>query len=169
MTPPATPASPATPMDTVTLERRIAARPEALFAFLTDRENWLSWMGAEGTFSFEPGGSYRTRVTGEDVASGRFLDVDPPGRLVFTWGWEEGGGTPVAAGSTTVEITLEPTAQGAGTVLHLIHSGLPSPEACEAHAESWQHYVDRLALRAEGADPGPDPWTRQPAGQPAGQ
>ncbi|MFE9564152.1 SRPBCC domain-containing protein [Streptomyces sp. NPDC006487] len=157
---PATPANPETPMDTVTLERRIAARPETLFAFLTDREKWLSWMGADGTFAFEPGGSYRIRVTGEDMASGRFLTVHPPERLVFTWGWEEGG-TPVGAASTTVEITLEPTARG--TLLHLIHSGLPTSEACEAYAEGWQHYVDRLALRAEGGDPGPDPWTRHPA------
>ena len=43
-------------MDTVTLERRIAALPETVFGFLTDREQWLSWMGADGSFSFEPGG-----------------------------------------------------------------------------------------------------------------
>ncbi|WP_371617149.1 SRPBCC domain-containing protein [Streptomyces sp. NBC_00454] len=154
------PATPETPMDTVRLERRIGARPETVFGFFTDREKWLSWMGADGTFSFEPGGPYRTRVTGEHVASGRFLTIDPPERLVFTWGWEEGGMS-VAAGSTTVEITLEPAAEG--TLLHLVHSGLPSSEACEAHAEGWQHYVDRLALRAEGGDPGPDAWMRQPA------
>ncbi|MGW6707990.1 SRPBCC family protein [Streptomyces sp. NPDC054956] len=167
MTTPESPESPespetlATPMDTVTLERRIAARPETVFGFLTDREKWLSWMGADGTFAFEPGGAYRTRVTGENIASGRFLSVDPPERLVFTWGWEEAGAS-VAAGSTTVAVTLEPAAEG--TVFHLVHSGLPTSEACEAHAEGWQHYVDRLAVRAEGGDPGPDTWTRQPAG-----
>ncbi|MET9854686.1 SRPBCC domain-containing protein [Streptomyces sp. NPDC006450] len=150
--------TPATPMDTVTLERRIAARPETVFGLFSDREKWLSWMGADGAFSFEPGGPYRTRLTGESVASGRFVTVDPPERLVFTWDWQEAG-TP-AAGSTTVDITLEPTT--GGTLLHLIHSGLPTAEACEAHAESWQHYVDRLALRAEGTDPGPDPWTHRP-------
>ncbi|MCM1971349.1 SRPBCC domain-containing protein [Streptomyces sp. G1] len=154
-----TPATPATPMDTVTLERRIEARPETVFALFTDREKWLSWMGADGTFSFEPGGSYRIRVTGEDVASGRFLTVDPPERLVFTWGWEQGV-LPVPAGSTRVEITLEPTDQG--TLLHLIHSGLPTSESCEAHAETWQHYTDRLTLRAEGTTPAPDPWPHQP-------
>ncbi|MEU4731714.1 SRPBCC domain-containing protein [Streptomyces sp. NPDC023588] len=150
-----------TPTDTVTLERRIAARPETVFGFFTDREKWLSWMGADGTFSFEPGGAYRTGVTGENVASGRFLVVDPPKRLVFTWGWETGS-MPVPPGSTTVEITLEPTAEG--TLLRLVHSGLSSEEARAAHAEGWQHYVDRLASRAEGTDPGPDAWMQQPAG-----
>ncbi|MFI5763687.1 SRPBCC domain-containing protein [Streptomyces sp. NPDC051563] len=152
--------TPATPMDTVTLERRIAARPETVFGLLTDREKQPSWMGdADATFSFQPGGAYRTRVTGENVASGRFLTVDPPERLVFTWGWE-GAGTPLAPGSTRVEITLEPTP--AGTLLHLIHSGLPTTEACEAHAELWQHYIDRLTLHAEGGNPVPDPWMRPP-------
>ncbi|MFF3216270.1 SRPBCC domain-containing protein [Streptomyces sp. NPDC002886] len=157
--------TPATPMDTVTLERRIAARPETVFGFLTDRDKWLSWMGGDGAFSFEPGGPYRTRVTGENVASGTFLTVDPPQRLALTWGWE-GGNTPVAPGSTHLEITLEPALDPTprGTVLHLLHTGLPTSEACEAHAEFWQHYVDRLALRAEGGDPGPDPWTGRPAG-----
>ncbi|MGW7449887.1 hypothetical protein [Streptomyces sp. NPDC054787] len=51
-----------------------------------------------------------------------------------------------------------------GTLLRLVHSGLPSEEARAAHAEDWQHYVDRLASRAEGPDPGPDARMRQPAG-----
>ncbi|MFJ8660936.1 SRPBCC domain-containing protein [Streptomyces sp. NPDC093795] len=161
MTTPADPPIPPTPMDTVTLERRIAARPEAVFRLLTDRERWLSWMGVDGTFSFEPGGAYRTRVTGDSVASGRFITVDPPGRLVFSWGWETGP-TAVPPGSSTIELTLRPTPEG--TLLRLIHSGLPSTEACEAHAEGWQHYIDRLAARAEGADPGEDGWTRYPGG-----
>lgn len=149
---------PSTPMDTVTLERRIAARPETVFGFLTDREKWLSWMGADGTFTFEPEGPYRIRVTGDDIASGSFLAVDPPRSLAFTWGWE---GAEPPPGSTRVGITLDPTPEG--TVLHLIHSGLPSEDTCAAHAETWQHYADRLATRAEGGDPGPDPWTHRPA------
>ena len=38
---------------TVTLERRIAARPQTVFTFFTDRDRWLSWMGKDGTFDFE--------------------------------------------------------------------------------------------------------------------
>jgi uncharacterized protein YndB with AHSA1/START domain len=139
----------------VTVERHIAARPETVFAFFTDRDKWLSWMGREGTFVFAPGGPYRTNVTGENVAEGRFVEVDPPKRLVFTWGWAEGG-MPVPPGSSTVEITLEATSDG--TLLRLVHSGLPSPEACAAHEEGWKHYGERLAARAEGRDPGPDHW-----------
>lgn len=139
----------------VTVERHIAARPETVFSFFTDRDKWLSWMGSDGEFIFERGGAYRTTVTGENVAEGRFTEIDPPKRLVFTWGWAQGN-VSVPAGSTTVEITLEPTADG--TLLRLVHSGLPSPEACAAHGEGWTHYVARLAQRAEGSDPGPDLW-----------
>ncbi|WP_329342877.1 SRPBCC domain-containing protein [Streptomyces sp. NBC_01352] len=141
--------------DTVTVERHIAARPETVFSFFTDRDKWLSWMGRDGEFTFEPGGHYRTNVTGDNVAEGRFVEIDPFKRLVFTWGWADGG-MPVPAGSTTVEITLEPVADG--TLLRLVHRGLPSAEACAAHREGWTHYVQRLTIRAEGGDPGPDDW-----------
>lgn len=137
----------------VTVERHIAARPETVFSFFTDRDKWLSWMGRDGEFSFEPGGTYRTNVTGENVAEGRFVEIDPPKRIVFTWGWAEGG-MPVPPGSTTVEITLEPVADG--TLLRLVHRGLPSPEACAAHQEGWTYHLDRLATVAAGGDPGPD-------------
>ncbi|SOE07767.1 SRPBCC domain-containing protein [Streptomyces sp. Ag109_G2-15] len=100
----------------VTVERRIAARPETVFSFFTDRDKWLSWMGQDGEFSFEPGGAYRTRVTGEHVAEGRFVEIDPPRRIVFTWGWVDDE-MPVPPGSSTVEITLEPVPEG--TLLRL--------------------------------------------------
>ena len=141
--------------DVVTLERHIAARPETVFSFFTDREKWLSWMGKDGEFSFEPGGAYRTNVAGEHVAEGRFVEIDPPKRLVFTWGWA-GGGMSVPPGSTTVEITLEPDADG--TLLRLVHRGLPSAESCAAHREGWQHYVGPARELAAGGDPGPDDW-----------
>ncbi|WP_336109838.1 SRPBCC family protein [Streptomyces sp. PTD9-10] len=138
----------------VTVERRIAARPETVFSFFTDRDKWLSWMGKDGEFSFEPGGAYRTLVNGENVAEGRFVEIDPPRRLGFTWGWATGE-MPVPPGSSTVEITLEPVPEG--TLLRLVHRDLPSPEACAAHEEGWTHYTGRLAVVAAGGDPGPDP------------
>ncbi|MFE9634712.1 SRPBCC domain-containing protein [Streptomyces sp. NPDC006463] len=141
--------------DVVTLERHIAARPETVFSFFTERDKWLAWMGKDGEFTFEPGGAYRTNVSGDNVAAGHFIEIDPPKRIVFTWGWAEGE-VPVPPGSSTVEITLEPVDEG--TLLRLTHRGLPSPEACTAHAEGWTHYIRRLVTWAEGGDPGPDDW-----------
>ncbi|MEU4728997.1 SRPBCC domain-containing protein [Streptomyces sp. NPDC023588] len=142
--------------DAVTLERHIAARPATVFSFLTEDDKWLAWMGEDGEFTFEPGGAYRTTVRSDAVAAGRFLAIEPPGRIVFTWGWAEGDEA-VPPGSSTVEITLE--AVDEGTRLRLTHRGLPSPDAYAAHAEAWTHYVRRLVTWAEGGDPGPDDWT----------
>ncbi|TDT97955.1 uncharacterized protein YndB with AHSA1/START domain [Streptomyces sp. 846.5] len=144
--------------DTLTLERRIAARPETVFSFFTDRERWLSWMGKDGEFSFEPGGAFRTNVAADNHAAGSFVEIDPPKRVVFTWGWE-GGAMPVPPGSSTVEITLQP--DGNGTLLRLVHSSLPT-QACAPHEAGWSHYLDRLTARAEGRDPGPDDWMTDP-------
>jgi uncharacterized protein YndB with AHSA1/START domain len=139
----------------VTLERHIAARPGTVFSFFTERDKWLGWMGKDGEFTFEPGGAYRTNVTSDNIAQGQFIEIDPPKRIVFTWGWVEGD-IPVPPGSSTVEITLEPVDEG--TLLRLAHRGLSSPEACAAHAEGWTHYIRRLVIWAEGGDPGPDDW-----------
>jgi uncharacterized protein YndB with AHSA1/START domain len=144
--------------DLVTLERRIAARPETVFTFFTDRDRWLSWMGKDGDFAFTPGGAFRTNVSGDSLASGRFIEIDPPKRVVFSWGWEVGLPS-VPPGSSTVEITLEP--DGEGTVLRLVHRDLPR-EACAPHSAGWAHYLDRLAIRAQGGDPGPDLWMEGP-------
>lgn len=140
--------------DQVTLQRRIAARPETVFSFFTDRDRWLSWMGKDGDFAFEPGGSFRTNVTGDNHAAGRFVELDPFERVVFTWGWENDA-MPVPPGSSTVEVTLRP--DGEGTLLRLVHRDLP-PAARAPHEEGWTHYLDRLVVRAEGGDPGPDRW-----------
>ncbi|MEV4560359.1 SRPBCC domain-containing protein [Kitasatospora sp. NPDC049285] len=138
--------------DQVVLERRIAARPETVFAFFTDREKWLSWMGRDGEFSFTPGGAFRTNVNADHHAVGEFLVLDPYTRVVFTWGWEDGA-MAVPPGSSTIEVTLTP--DGEGTLLTWVHRDLP-PEARAPHREGWTHYLARLATRAEGGDPGPD-------------
>ena len=92
-------------------------------------------------------------VRGDGFASGRFVEIEPDRRLVLTWGWETPG-NPVAPGSSTVEIELIP--DGSETIVRIIHRDLPD-EALEIHREGWEHYISRLASRAAGQDPGPDP------------
>jgi uncharacterized protein YndB with AHSA1/START domain len=146
-----------TPDGSVVVQRRIKARPETVFSFFTDSQRWLSWQGIEGVFDPTPGGAYRMRVVGDATASGRFEEVEPYTRIVFTWGWENEG-DPVPPGSSRVEITLAPEPDG--TLLTLTHSALPEP-AREPHQAGWEHYLDRLAVRAPGGDPGPDSWMEQ--------
>lgn len=138
----------------VVREVRIAARPETVFEFFTDPEKMIRWKGVKAELDPRPGGVYRVDVTGRGaVAVGEYVEIDPPRRVVFTWGWE---GTPITPGSTTVEVTLTP--DGDGTLLRLVHRDLP-PDAASEHGEGWDHYLGRLTVAAPGGDPGADPNT----------
>jgi uncharacterized protein YndB with AHSA1/START domain len=136
-------------------EIRIDAPPEAVFPFFTDPELYARWKGRSAELEPAPGGVYRVEIDGANVVRGEFVELDPPRRVVFTWGWEGG---PLPPGSTTVEVEL--TADGEGTLLRLTHRGLPE-EAQGEHAAGWDHFLPRLATLAAGGDPGADPWTDQ--------
>lgn len=141
--------------DTVVVERRINASPEIVFSYFTDRDRWLQWKGIAGSVDPVLGGKYRVTVTGDDsIVAGSFLAIEPPHRIVFSWGWE-GEAQPVPPGSTIVEVTLVP--EGDETLVTVTHRDLPA-DAMAPHAEGWNHYLDRLAMRAAGQDPGPDAW-----------
>jgi uncharacterized protein YndB with AHSA1/START domain len=135
-------------------ETHIPAPPAAVFAFLTDPEKILRWMGTEAWLEPQPGGIYLVNVTGARFARGAFREVVPVHRLAYSFGWD--GGEVVPPGSSTVEIDL--IEQPDGTLLRLTHTGLPNAEQCAGHAEGWAHYIGRLAQVAAGRDPGPDPW-----------
>ena len=138
--------------DRIELERRIKARPETVFAYLTEPERFVRWMGVEAQLDPRPGGVYRVRVPQGFLARGEFTEIDPPRRVVFSWGWE--GHATVPPGSTTVEVTLTP--DGDDTVVRLVHSGLPDTSEAEQHAQGWDRYLDRLVTAGAGGDPGPD-------------
>jgi uncharacterized protein YndB with AHSA1/START domain len=91
-------------------------------------------------------------VPGE-FCSGRYVEVVPDRRVVFTWGWDSGA-LPVAPGSTTVEVDLDE--HDGVTRVRLAHRGLDAAMR-PMHAEGWQRYLARLAAVSEGRDPGPDP------------
>jgi uncharacterized protein YndB with AHSA1/START domain len=139
--------------DVVIVERRIKARPEVVCSFFTDPDRWLSWQGVEAEIDPRPGGVFRMNVRGDGWAAGRFLTVDPPYHIAFSWGWE-GDGSPVPPGSSIVDVTMEIDGED-GTLLRLVHTGLPLP-LVGLHRDGWNHYLDRLRVRAAGGDPGPD-------------
>jgi uncharacterized protein YndB with AHSA1/START domain len=138
----------------VVVTRVIAASPATVFSFFTDLERWTAWQGVDGEIDARPDGIFRLRMPGGQVASGRFVEVDAPHRIVFTWGWE-GEGSAVPPGSTTVVVEL--SADGDGTHLRLTHRSLEPPPVAEHHRQGWEAYLERLRIRAEGGDPGPAP------------
>ena len=137
----------------VELTVRLDASPDEVFGFLTDAERYVRWQGVKAELDPRPGGLYRVWMDAGTVARGEYVEIDPPRRLVFTWGWE--GNVDLPPGSTTVELSLE--AEGDGTVLSLRHTGLPTGEAAAMHEEGWRFFTDRLSTAVRGDDPGPMP------------
>jgi uncharacterized protein YndB with AHSA1/START domain len=133
-------------------EITINASPATVFAYLTNSERLVEWMGTEAVLQPVPGGDYRVTCGGVNPSAGRFVEVVPNKRVVFTFGWDLPG-HPVPAGSTEVEITLEPV--GSSTLLRLVHRGLPD-DAVADHLRGWDYYLGRLVLVGDGDDPGPD-------------
>lgn len=138
----------------VECEVRVDASPETIFDFFTDPAKAVRWMGTKATLDPRPGGVYRVEM-GPHVTSGEYVEVDPPKRVSFTWGWEaQEASTP--PGSSTVEIILTP--EGDATIVRLVHRDLPTQQSADSHRHGWEQlYLPRLALVAGGGDAGPDP------------
>lgn len=124
----------------------IDAPPEQLYPYLVEPQLATTWMGTESWNDPRPGGVFRLDIHGH-VASGEFVELDPPRRVVYTWGWEEGDADH-PPGSTTVELDLEE--ENGGTRLRLRHSGL-TDEGVESHGEGWDQFLPRLASTASPA------------------
>jgi uncharacterized protein YndB with AHSA1/START domain len=138
-------------VDTNVIERviTIAASPETVFRLLTDPVEYVRWKGRLAELEPRPGGTFRVEFASvKDIAAGRYVEVVPGRRVVFTWGWE--GNEEVPPGTSTVEIDLLP--EGAGTRLRLVHRGLPH-EAIASHTEGWDYFLPRLVDVAEGRPP----------------
>lgn len=135
----------------------IAAPPQTVFDHFTQPEAILRWMGDYAVLDPRPGGEFTLDINGVPVR-GRYLELDPPHRLVISWG--HAGSDRLPPGTSRVEITLTQNADG--TLVELLHTGIPETEA-DQHALGWQHFLTRLALAACGHDPGPDPWATAPS------
>ena len=142
-------------MDAGNIIRReftIDADAATVFAFFTDPQRLIRWMGVSAQLDPRPGGIFLVDVNPGWVARGEFKEVVPVTRLAYTWGYE-GDGHYVTPGSSLVEIDLIPN--NGNTLVRFTHTGLP-PEAVPGHREGWTHYLGRLAIAASGGNPGPD-------------
>ena len=131
----------------------VAAQPETVFPYFTDPGRYVQWMGADATLEPVPGDRYRVRMRDGVEASGEFVEVNPPHRVVFTWGWTQDQAVP--HGTTRVVVTLHP--ENGGTRVVLRHHDLPGQEQRSHHRKGWELYLGRLGQRIRGGDPGPDP------------
>ena len=90
------------------LERTIVidAPPATVFRYFTDSGKWAAWWGEGSTIDARPGGRLFVRYPNGVEAAGEVLDLAPPSRIAFTYGYAKGSPAP---GESRVTITLEPT------------------------------------------------------------
>jgi uncharacterized protein YndB with AHSA1/START domain len=111
----------------------IQAPPESVFRFFTDSERWARWWGAGSAIEAQPGGRVLVRYPNGIEALGEVLEVAPPERIVFTYGYAKG--QPIPPGSSRVTIRLE--REGAGTRLQLTHE-FAEESARDQHVQGWR-------------------------------
>jgi len=139
----------------LTLVRRIAARPSIVFDALTTPEGIKCWWGPDGgpvlaaETDARVGGRFRVRFRtlegSEHESSGEYIEVRKPERLVMTWRWL-GKEDP---GESRVEIVLRPIADG--TEITFTHSGLADEESRRGHERGWSGALEKLVRRFQTA------------------
>jgi uncharacterized protein YndB with AHSA1/START domain len=136
----------------LTASVHIEAAPERVFEYFTSPEAMVRWMGDYALLDPTPGGAFDVDINGVAVR-GRYLEVEPPHRLLISWG--HAGSERLPPGASTVEVCLRPAA--GGTQVEIVHRGLPEDQTA-GFARGWPHFIERLAIAAAGRDPGLDPW-----------
>ena len=133
----------------LTLTRRLRARPEKVYAAWTEPENLAQWFGptqvTPGTTQAEldvrVGGRYRIsfkNAKGDyNEVSGVYREVVPNERLQFTWAWHS---TPERESLVTVSIKSE----GSGTLLIFRHEQFFDETARDNHQRGWTEFFNNL-------------------------
>jgi uncharacterized protein YndB with AHSA1/START domain len=118
----------------------IEAPRELVFAFLTENDRWASWWGAGSTIDPRPGGAVRIQLPGNIGVAGEVLEITPPARIVFSYGYVSG--SPIPPGASRVAIALDATASG--TRVHLTHE-FPDGTSRDEHVQGWRFQLSLFA------------------------
>jgi uncharacterized protein YndB with AHSA1/START domain len=142
-------------MSTMTLVRRIVARPSIVFDALSTAEGMTSWWGPAdvpviaAVADVRVGGTFRVRFRTDDgkehECAGKFLDIVRPQHIVMSWYWAEGGEPQEAGAISRVELRLRPI--DTGTELTLIHAALQNEISARSHEWGWTGALDKLERR----------------------
>ena len=125
--------------DPVTASVRIAAPPSVVFPYFTDPALAVKWIADAAYLDPRPGGTFSLDVRG-NPARGAYVVIDPPHRVVFSWGIECRADFP--PGSSTVEVVLQ--SDGDDTVVTLTHRDLPTEDHRRSHQGGWGEFLGIL-------------------------
>lgn len=118
----------------------IHAEPKVVFRFFEESDRWASWWGAGSTIESKRRGRIVIRHgEGVDVV-GEVIEVEPPERIVFSYGFLDRKAEP--AGNSRVTIALEPLGQS--TRLTLTHE-FNDAAARDEHVQGWRFQLSLFA------------------------
>lgn len=133
--------------DHVTASVQVDADITAVYEHFTNAEAMITWMGDRADLDPREGGGFSVDVDGS-LVRGSYQTLDPPHRIVFTWGFV--GSDVLPPGASTVEVRFRRVS--GGTRVDLVHRLLPRDEM-DKHAPGWRHFLDRLATAGYGDRP----------------
>ncbi|OBA96470.1 ATPase [Mycobacteriaceae bacterium 1482268.1] len=134
---------------TVRVQRVLPASPDVVFGEWLDRESLREWMCPRPVrvldVTVEPRLGGRVRFDVDDsgtrvLISGRFLAIERPRLLRFTW---TNSNWPDPTTESVVTVTFEPVGEDE-TLMSIEHSLLP-PEEFESFDSGWTLTIDQLA------------------------
>ncbi|MBB3455439.1 uncharacterized protein YndB with AHSA1/START domain [Rhizobium sp. BK313] len=139
----------------IVLIREIAAPRDLLFRLWTEPEHLMQWWGPHNmtapsvSVDLREGGAWRHCILGPDGkeywSHGRYLEIVPPERLVFTFAWEGHGPGP----GHQMQVTVELQEKGEGTRLVFRKAELPDDRELQLQTGGWQQALDKYAAYAE--------------------
>jgi uncharacterized protein YndB with AHSA1/START domain len=144
-------------MTSLTIVRRIAARPAILFDALTTPEGIACWWGPDdgpvllAETEIRVDGRFRVRFRmldgTEHESMGYYLEVMRPERLAMSWRWTAGGEADEAGEESRIEIVLR--AIDGGTELTFTHMRLHSEASRASHERGWVGSLAKLVRHFE--------------------
>jgi uncharacterized protein YndB with AHSA1/START domain len=130
----------------ISIQRSYDAPPERVFRAWTEPASVKAWLarGGEARIDPRPDGLFYLGMPFEGGVHphyGRYLRVEPPRLVEFTWMSESTRGK-----ESVVTLAFTPSGSG-GTELHLAHAGLPDEDMAARHVAGWTHFLDGLVER----------------------
>lgn len=129
----------------IRLTRTYSAKPEKVFKAWTDPASIGAWLAKGEYFSADVrvGGLFYIEMRGLEKINphyGRYLRVDGPHALEFTWVSEW------TTGKESV-VLIELAERNGKTELTLTHDGLPNEILAGAHQQGWGQFLEELEPR----------------------
>lgn len=133
----------------LTITRTFDAPVALVFSIWREREHMMRWLGPAGftctylEMDFRPGGAWRACIAseryGQSWMGGRYREIEPERRIVYTFAWEDGRDQPGL--ETLVTVTF--TAEGDRTVQTFHQAPFVNVEARDSHIGGWNECFDR--------------------------